>query len=423
MKLDDLNDDVLLETFSRLEIKELLSSADMNQRFRDLITQHILFPKYKFNRKFVYIYKNNRKRDKIFIKDSNLMIDDEQIALKLLRHFGHLFSRILINQYDTNLQWRQLISSYINKYCNESLEKLELDSFYDDSLLEWKKPFLNVSSVRFYDGIMDCEKNKWNLSKMFPSLRRVDFDRVDSNFDCLNYHFPNLEHIRFPKYDVPPSTEKKVFGNIFSLNPQLRSINIVTVKSFDLFRVASERLSQLESIEILNFEITRNESDIGTIRFKNLKRFDITINEYSDYDSIVIPLKFDQLEEMKIKMPYSFSWKEKWFNFIAQQQKIKFLTIMNNINSQQLTSIRELPQLEVITTFWSMENGIDILTGLMRIKNLQKIDFVALTAREYDFLGGISDSEWEFKGSVSPYTKEVTFSRIRPTSRGRELDR
>lgn len=50
LQLQDLNDDVVLEIFGKLKFEELVNAADMDYRFRELITKYFMISKYRFKR-------------------------------------------------------------------------------------------------------------------------------------------------------------------------------------------------------------------------------------------------------------------------------------------------------------------------------------------------------------------------------------
>lgn len=201
--MEDLNDDVILEIFDKSEIKDLVNLAEMNYRFRDLITRYCIAIKYRFEEKFLRIMVLFNEDEDSFYEDIDLSDDglikvhDGEIMLKILRNFGQLFSRVITILYSSEaLEWHQRICSYINKYSSESLEELYVDGFRGDFILEWKKPFKRVSTVRFERGSWDCEKTNMTFSEIFPSVRSIEISQVEfSSSKCIDHHFPHLEHI------------------------------------------------------------------------------------------------------------------------------------------------------------------------------------------------------------------------------------
>lgn len=325
-KLQDLDHDVLLETFHMLELNDFLSLADTDYRFRALIAQHVMFRRCHSSKKLQLLppLENDVKIE--FTDDCSINIYDQNLILKFLRYFGHLFSYILTNQFRFQPKFYARFHSYVNKYSSESLEEFRMDKFSGNLFLEWKKPFKNVSSLYIRDGFWNCEKVNVNFSEIFPSLRHLT---MNSSSKCIDYHFPHLEYIQFSMYSNYPEIKKKIYEKIFDLNPQLRTIQISNFDNFHVLRVASQKLHNLEVIELSGFiSLAERESvfDWKFIHFKSVKRLNIKLNRY-DVKTKYIPLKFDQLEELVI-LGSSTTFSERWMEFIRQQQKLKILIIL-----------------------------------------------------------------------------------------------
>lgn len=135
LQLEDLNDDVLLETFDKLEFENWLDLTDTNYRFRELISQHII----RFNEQLVHFILNSidRRKEKVILhRDSTTFIHDQNLAFKVLRSFGHVITRIYIDGNSMNTFPQTSVYMYINKYCSESLKELRIDLVAEDVFLE-----------------------------------------------------------------------------------------------------------------------------------------------------------------------------------------------------------------------------------------------------------------------------------------------
>lgn len=100
LRLDDLNDDVLLELLHRFTFLELLNLAHINCRIRDLITRYII-PKFRFNEQTIQIYKSNYDHNITHLDGQRfkgyINIHYKGLTLKILRSFGSVFSRIFVD--------------------------------------------------------------------------------------------------------------------------------------------------------------------------------------------------------------------------------------------------------------------------------------------------------------------------------------
>lgn len=416
LQFDDLNDDVLLKIFDEFEFERLLDVANMNYRFRQLITQHTLIPKYQLNEKSLMITISDGAvaRNIFFDTHSFYYIENREFALKFLRNFGHVVPRILFNKC-VFPQWHRRISSYINEHCNESLERLEIGAFDEDMLLQWKKPFKNVITLQFNYGSCECKDNNINISKIFPSLRYFELKWLSHlSSKCIEYHFPKLEHIQFSMKVHASYTKNNSYENFFELNPQLRSIHITNMINADLLRVISEKVNCLETIRLTIMGPDFFDKLVEeVIRFESVKQFYVRLAVAKHGTPNFIPFEFDQLEEIEFESDRTFNPVQgKWIEYIAKQHKLKSLKILwSLLNLQQWTSIVEsLPQLKVITTYWKPANGNNGIAGVMRTKTtLKKIILINLLEREYNVLKEIIDQGWQIAGEVERSMKQATF--------------
>lgn len=394
LRLDDLNADVLLEILDEFEFENLVKLADVNHNFRRL-NQYYMIHKYRLHEKTIQI-KINHYRSKIKFSDdgSIIIIQNAQLALTLLRNFGHLISNIIFNQYNYSSSKKRMfgeIGPYINKYCDDSLEQLRISFFWDEFIGEWKKPFKNIRILHFSDHINLFDKIKiFNLSEIFPSVRYLNLHPLLYIEPRLfNYHLQYLEHIECSIYPM----SKTLFGmntTFFDLNPQIRSIKILKVDT-------------IEIDDITSFEYSE-EFNSKTIHFRNVKRFYISFHFWTRDCPTFIPLEFDQLEEMMLCRRSGGT--KQWIEFIGQQQQLKTLIIpYPGLNSQQWMSIiGNATKLEVIKTIYEPnreENGIEqVMTAQT---NLTKVILSDMTSRKINMLRmrDVIDSEWQIESTVS----------------------
>lgn len=103
LELEDLSNELLLEVFDNYDLKELLDAASANCRFRALIIQYYIIPEYRLNEQLVTISigskaKNNKLYDEFVVDGGNIKMYKPKLILNFLRNFGHLISRICIDQ-------------------------------------------------------------------------------------------------------------------------------------------------------------------------------------------------------------------------------------------------------------------------------------------------------------------------------------
>lgn len=397
----------------------MLVMAEMNVQFQRLISQYSVNRIYRLNQRMIQIDKNRGANKKIeFKNDGSISITSQKLTLKLLRNFGRLILRIKLGGPFSNL-WRNRILSYIIQYCRETLKELNLSYFHEDMIREWK-PFLNVTTVGLYVGHWYCEDNKNHFHEMFPLLRHLNIDKISfSSSRCIDHHFPHLKHIQIPMYIDYPVYKEKMYDNIFDLNPQLQSIHMWNMDSFDVLRVANDKLHNLEAIEVSFVRnYIYNVNDSSTIHFKNVKRLYVRTYAHAQHIDNVIPLELDQLEELILGASVPMSGK--WMEFVIKQRQLKMLSLLgreDRINYLDwMLIIRNVPQLEMIRTRCSIQRNSNEIVQLMTTQtNIKKIVLFDMTEEKYDILMDIIDHEWEVEGTAQQTREEITFIRRKQT--------
>lgn len=104
---EDLSDYALLDVFDTLELEELLHLAEMNCRFRELITRYYMINRFHIQERMLKVgaQLNDGLFDlslfnetKIEFDHNSIMINDHIVLLRFLRNFGHLIPNILLWQ-------------------------------------------------------------------------------------------------------------------------------------------------------------------------------------------------------------------------------------------------------------------------------------------------------------------------------------
>lgn len=104
LQLFDLNDDVLLEIFEEMEFADLLSSAETNSRFRELIGRYYMIKKFRIHEKLIDFRSSNThsttNSDKIY--SNFILIYNRTTFTRLLQNFGNLIPLIEISHDHSN---------------------------------------------------------------------------------------------------------------------------------------------------------------------------------------------------------------------------------------------------------------------------------------------------------------------------------
>lgn len=102
------------------------------------------------------------------------------------------------------------------------------------------------------------------------------------------------------------------------------------VKDFIVLHAANEKLTNVEAIKLTDlytyaFEFYGNE--YGTVHFKNVRQFNITLDEDLHLNSY-LPLEFDQLEGIMIESSWAIG--ERWIEFIGTSYELNTLSLLKS---------------------------------------------------------------------------------------------
>lgn len=307
-QLDQLGDLDLVDTFDETSFDRLMSLADSSQRFRELILNHTAISKYHINEKFVTIsteeQSDGTSLEKIELSGNAVDIYGVDSALKFLRIFGPIISRITKDFPYDNEVLNPEIDRFVNKYCSDSLERLKLFSKVDTADA-WKKPFKQLTNLFVHGKLENCEHT--NFSEMFPMLSTLQTTDVDilitpdhqQKLHCFkDHHFPHVRVMHFGKIG-------KNEMRFFEMNPQLQMIQVSSGINIDTLSLACEKLPNLEfmQVEWLTLKyVTSNQLKypikvrkclirIDANRTTNFKKFDL-ITSKSDCELLRFSLNW-----------------------------------------------------------------------------------------------------------------------------------
>lgn len=308
-KITDLPDECLMNIFQYLDIRDLFMVAIASARLRRVAVEvrkkqakgSTLFL-YRYDSKFLLI--DNQAHEKAATK---AFARDFKGWLLYLRYFGSTISHLVIDYANyPNIKWYQYAQRYINTYCAESLNEIEIEIWNISQVsFHLSKPFINVHTVSFR-SYFTC-KLLPQIAECFPNLKHLKLRDVHF-FDCFDrVYFPHLEQLY-----LKGNAEKR-FTNFLDLNRQLKSLNIdfpklllttllemiknhspITklqatgfigsqrVKSVEIQRIANEHSSMVE-LDLKDITLFRAQDVIALIeQLKSLKRFDCRIKNKSD---------------------------------------------------------------------------------------------------------------------------------------------
>lgn len=148
LKLIDINIDCLEKIFAHASFDDFINIAHTNKQLK--VAADLAFAKKYRNKQFNFYARHERNRTKE--SDNMMFICDPKVALRLLRSFGHVISKMEFHAQNKRLFNKVL--RYTNEYCSVSYAKLTDISFsqiiFTDTF-EWsfEQPFSTVKNVQF----------------------------------------------------------------------------------------------------------------------------------------------------------------------------------------------------------------------------------------------------------------------------------
>lgn len=416
---DQMDDSQLLDIFNETSFDSLMILADVNQRFRKLIVNSIASSKYHINEKRVSISTRSggASPESIELGDRIIKIFCVASASKFLRVFGSIVSDIMITKdyefHKGRISWHLNTDKHINEYCSDSLKKLTLHSRVNTTDA-WRKPFKQLTNLIVHDKLVEYKQTKFN--EIFPSLSSLGVVDRSHNITIVDdlrklyyfrdYHFPHIKAMRF---DGITTNELR----FLEMNPQLRSITIPNLLFLNTLGSISEKLPNLEFIDVEIFmpynvlDRMRNQ----VVHFENVKSCRIGIVSSRINEASVIPLVFDQLEEMVTTSWYTL---DIWTKFMKQHTKLKVLRVLY-INGQDLKMIaEEMPNLIELNIYELRNVQDDVITSLLSSPtNLRKITLKTSKSICELFRSSLI-SAWQIDGEcINEYSETILLRKIK----------
>lgn len=403
MNLTDIGIDCLEQTFVKLEFKDLLSVADVNQQFRKAAI-------YAFNRKYSqkkFHINGNRKKLQLvdeldglayYIGCKGLLyIPDLKTIAQTLRCFGTkifditFFYGAIPFSFDES---SYSIFNYINRYCSDSLTKINLFSaecIEDINLI----PFSNVENV----GIEVYYFRNLSLNRIFPKMQKLRIANFKPNQQpFIVEHFPHLKHLKV-HMDRHIQDFDTAVVTILQLNQQIQTLTM-RGGNFSFLEQLSSHTQSLEHFDYCAFINQFSHFHDKPIYFPNVQVFSFgshwekcLCNELYFFPRI--PFRFDQLKVFVLKNEFIFS--STFHTFIKQHRTIEKLVfeqrfsfnkkynILNKYAFLSKSMLQEfLPLLnEIVLDSRNIHLSIDEVLGFMKkIQSLKYFSFNCLSSKD-----------------------------------------
>lgn len=243
-KIVDSSDDCLVKIFNYLALSDLCKVAIASEWLRPAAA-------YVYDRKYrtmlVVINKcddfqlktntntNTNTTNKIgYFKPFVLQENGQQIelsglktGLRYLRCFGSSISKLSIDYSESKSKRYQYVHDYINEYCAESLIDVSFNELPKNSMLHFKKPLNNVTTITIQDSSL--KQQLPSFSNWFPNVRDMHLCNVRSNCHFIAATLANLQCLsiddRFGGSSGFLSTNAA--ADLLRLNPKLQTIELI----------------------------------------------------------------------------------------------------------------------------------------------------------------------------------------------------
>lgn len=394
--LRDVPFDVLQLIFETLDLPGLLTSIESDEA---VLEPAIYAFKHTLAKKLILIDGSGFENHTALVEMDvdRIVIKDYETALSALKYFGNSISRLGITYKMMNSEQIGVINGLIDEKYLECLKAIQI-SCDNNELDGLTTVFPNVVNVSIIDSRISTEILR--LDRLFPQMRSLDLERVSSsNTKYLQHHFAHLENFTMKFSVLSGWFKESELENTLKSNPQIKYINILPA-SHELATKISQFLPSLEYLELTGLaeDFYRVHS---MIRFKNVKKFKLTIHRLPHFTPRFIPFEFsDRLEEFELNWNRPVITHE-WLDFTGRLTNLKQLKIkwaFDQCSTISYVAKLNLPNLEMFT----VENVNIPIVELNRFfdasKAWNKLHEVRLLNVEKTFLDEIkqnNQTEWE----------------------------
>lgn len=378
MTLTDLHLDCLESIFRYLPLRDLLNVADSNKQLRK--AAELVFS-LKHGTKTIEIFETIFKSGSSCPRYSRFLSHwfktvNLKVPLQLLRCFGHLICKILINickivivdcAESLSIYFGHIIF-YIKKYCNfESLTELTVINPPVGVLNNFVKPFPNVHSV----GVNASELKSISLNESFPRMRTLTYYPINNCSYRINTHFSNVVHFKInTSYG---NWEPAATIQTLQLNPQLHSLSLPFYRDSNIIvRNINTMLPHLQELCLKEIHCFNRSM---MFHFETIKRFTIAYGA----SFTAIPFSFKKLEELNLRFDGSLTCltyeHEDFYSFIQNHPTILRLTIIGSTRVNLLRLSKMLPLMKELIVDGAYPSNNDIVHLLNRNKSLESVTF------------------------------------------------
>lgn len=366
--LIDLDTYTLRKIFKRMDFDDLLNMADTNNRFRNLIARHFMLPRYRIHEKINRFDLTGNSH----IDENEVLYNNYDAILKLLRNYGHLLTKLVHVQPELNDTRNIEISQSIGKYCADTLTEITLSSDEYSLLDTMDYTLTNVFRVNVVPFYRSEVPDEFALAPIFPNMKELIVTPNPKSLESVQKFYPHLEFL-------------------IRSTPHLQSVVLNSLPSSDL-------LKAIDDVKLEALQITLNRSDevneLDHVYLDHVKTFTLVINvEESKLKIEWLPISFERLEEFHVIATYS---SQLVINLIKTNKNLKSLAVPQN-NLSVLDTFMQWSDLEVLIIQWSNQINLPETKRLLnQAAKLQELTFVVPYRSIGDEIFDTLPDEWQF---------------------------
>lgn len=385
----DLNVDCQLMILERLNVPSLISIAETNKYFAKLVPSVL---QRIFAKKLVIFhipYYSDKIDLNVFETDDDIQIQNIRTISKLLQKYGHLISRLKIEQFYSTGNGAYFIQNLTNLYCSEALIELHMvfvhftshvasSSRYSakHSVEEFKKPFKRLERLFLHGDFKDLNNQELDFNEIFPALRYLSLELIGvQNISWVDQNFSHLKELHaqiWSTHEIAGFFSESAVEKLISTNPQIQRLTLRNSSGKLLKFIASE----LPAVEHLGLELCADPAQNildRKIHFENVKSFKM----YANIHNLLRNIVFEQLDEFQLE-DYQGD-PTIWIEFIDKNSNLSKLRVPEQyINN---TDVLQLSMANLGLTEVSIALGEDVTNGaivkfIKKHKNLMKMDLI-----------------------------------------------
>lgn len=208
--LQELNDDCLIEIFSKMRLLHLCDVRKVCQRFKVLVD-------------YAFVQKHNHTID----VSNYIHYTDHQITL-LFKNFGSLIRHLIIKWPTNSILYQRLM----NAHC-PNIETLKLSSVDMTPYDLWTSTFNKLHSL----SVIECRTSKSSIYRLLSRCPNLLQFKLKCSIEDVNTRANGLKMIRYATYEYSGGYARQHLTTFFQEHPELNLFELYTPPNMAMFAI------------------------------------------------------------------------------------------------------------------------------------------------------------------------------------------